>query len=200
MLDVAALKRRIRQRAQMLRLKLSTTYRDSWSQAITAQICSLAAVQRAKTVMFYRAFQNEPNIDSLFARLQESGTRCALPRVIDETNMEACLIHDLEQEMKPGFKGILEPVEVCPIVAPEEIDVIIIPGNSFDRAGHRLGSGMGFYDRYLARPEVNAVKIGIAYTFAILEEIPNEPHDVQMDYIVTEEHVLDCKAGKVVSG
>jgi len=200
MLHIAAFKKRIRQRAQMLRLRLSTAYRDRWSQAITAQICSLGVVQRAKTVMFYRAFQNEPNIDPLFVRLQESGMRCALPRVINETTMEACLIHDLEQEMKPGFKGILEPVEICPILSPEEIDVIIIPGNSFDRAGHRLGSGMGYYDRFLVRPGIKAVKIGIAYTFAILKEIPSEPHDVRMDFIVTEEHVLDCKTGGVISG
>ncbi len=67
----------------------------------------------------------------------------------------------------------------------DAIDAIAVPGVAFDRTGNRMGRGRGFYDRLL-KTTPNAVKIGLAYSFQILDEIPVEPHDVPMDLILSD--------------
>ena len=62
--------------------------------------------------------------------------------------------------------------------------IILIPGLAFDLQGGRLGRGMGYYDRFLAK-HPSLVKIGLCYDFQIIPEVPTEEHDVRMDYIVS---------------
>ena len=73
-----------------------------------------------------------------------------------------------------------------PLFAPEnydEIELAIIPGMAFDRAGHRLGRGKGYYDRLLSR--LKAAKLtGICWAFQLLDEVPSEPHDIPMHNII----------------
>ena len=59
----------------------------------------------------------------------------------------------------------------------------MVPGVAFDTGGNRMGRGRGFYDRLL-KSTPRAVKIGVAYGFQILDEIPVEPHDVKMDIVI----------------
>ena len=68
------------------------------------------------------------------------------------------------------------------------LDLIIVPAVAFDRRGNRLGRGKGFYDRLLQKAK--CPKIGIAYHFQLLDEIPAEPHDIPMDKIITEQGIL----------
>lgn len=71
-------------------------------------------------------------------------------------------------------------------------DMILIPSIAFDIRGYRLGRGAGHYDKYLA--EHNPLKIGVAESNKIIEYIPSEEHDIRMDYIISEEAVIDlCK-------
>ena len=63
------------------------------------------------------------------------------------------------------------------------VDLIVVPGVAFDYTGNRMGRGRGFYDRML-KAHPHAVKIGVAYGFQVLDEIPVEPHDVTMDMII----------------
>ena len=63
--------------------------------------------------------------------------------------------------------------------------MIIVPGVAFDPTGNRMGRGRGFYDRLL-KSTPNAIKVGVAYDFQMLDTLPVEPHDVKMDLIITE--------------
>lgn len=65
----------------------------------------------------------------------------------------------------------------------ETVDLIVVPGVAFDSHGNRMGRGRGFYDRML-KSTPNAVKIGVAYGFQMLDTIPVEPHDVPMDSVI----------------
>ena len=67
----------------------------------------------------------------------------------------------------------------------ESVDVIVVPGVAFDKEGHRMGRGRGFYDRLL-KETPNAYKIGVAFEFQMVESVPVEPHDVMMDCVVSE--------------
>lgn len=75
-----------------------------------------------------------------------------------------------------------------PPVSPNLIDVVIVPGTAFTRAGDRLGQGGGWYDRFLARIRDDCVSIGVGFAPQLIDQLPVEPHDVQLDLVVTDEH------------
>lgn len=93
---------------------------------------------------------------------------------------------------EPGLGGILEPIPALSmIVYARQLTGLLIPGLAFDRQGHRLGSGHGYYDRFLK--DYNGVKIGFAYSIQISEsELPFESHDQKMDYVATEKELISC--------
>ena len=72
------------------------------------------------------------------------------------------------------------------MVDPGAVDVILVPGLAFTRAGQRLGRGGGFYDRLLARLPAVTWKIGVCFEVQISDAVPSEPHDVTVDCVMTE--------------
>lgn len=78
------------------------------------------------------------------------------------------------------------------VVVPEEnpdaatVDLVLVPGLAFTPTGERLGQGGGWYDRFLAQVNARCVTIGVCFAVQICEELPVEPHDVSMAYVVTE--------------
>ena len=83
-----------------------------------------------------------------------------------------------------GFRGAPRSA-----LEPEVLDAIVIPAIALDANGRRLGYGAGFYDRALPR-FAPAKKIGVAYDFQLLAEVPVSPTDVAMDIVVTDTRVL----------
>lgn len=67
----------------------------------------------------------------------------------------------------------------------DRIDLIVVPGVAFDKKGHRMGRGRGFYDRFLAKSELcNAYKLGVCFPSQIVDSVPMDPHDVSMDDVI----------------
>lgn len=73
---------------------------------------------------------------------------------------------------------------------PPSIDLILVPGVAFSTDRHRLGRGGGFFDRLLAGPAANAFKLGVCFSFQMIESVPTGSHDVVMDAIVTDQRVF----------
>ncbi|RLF39548.1 MAG: 5-formyltetrahydrofolate cyclo-ligase, partial [Thermoplasmata archaeon] len=92
-------------------------------------------------------------------------------------------------DLERGAFGILEPQNKK--IYTGDIDIIIVPGIAFDFRGYRIGYGKGFYDRFLRGAD--ALKIGIAYDFQIVKQIPEDDGDVPVDIIVSEKRVLFCR-------
>jgi 5-formyltetrahydrofolate cyclo-ligase len=88
------------------------------------------------------------------------------------------------KQVELGAYKILEPKKHLPRLKPQQIDLAFIPGIAFSRDGHRVGYGKGFYDRLMKK--LTCPKIGIAYEFQIVNNIPGEKHDVPVDMIITE--------------
>ena len=85
--------------------------------------------------------------------------------------------------------GIDEPTEDSQEVSLHEVDMVLTPGTAFDRRGHRLGTGQGFYDRTLAT--YKGIKVGIAYALQVSSrDFVMESHDLPMEYVVTENYIL----------
>jgi len=93
-------------------------------------------------------------------------------------------------DVRPGALSILE-VPGAPAVPVSEIDVLLMPCQAVDRAGNRLGKGGGFFDRFLARPDLKAERIVIAFHEQIFDEVPVTETDLPVDRIVTDGEVLE---------
>ena len=132
----------------------------------------------AQTVLLYWSMPEEVDTHALIRKWSER-KRIVLPRVCGE-ELELRL-YDPER-MVPGYRGILEPAEDALPVPDAEIDLAIVPGLAFDRAGHRLGRGKGYYDRLL--PRLHCPKLGLAFPCQVLDEVPIEAHDVALDGII----------------
>jgi 5-formyltetrahydrofolate cyclo-ligase len=77
-----------------------------------------------------------------------------------------------------------------PSVAPESIDVVIVPGLAFTATGERLGQGGGWYDRFLARVRPECVTIGVGFQQQLLAELPTEAHDIPLTLVVSDTGVV----------
>ena len=94
-------------------------------------------------------------------------------------------------DLSPGRFNVLEPKAGCPSVPLNQLDLVFVPGVAFDFNGRRLGRGKGFYDRLLA--EVRGYKCGVAFEVQVIAAVPEEPHDVRVDSILTPARWQLCR-------
>jgi 5-formyltetrahydrofolate cyclo-ligase len=145
----------------------------------------------AKTILFYASFRSEVETHSMIKEALKAGKNLILPRVFKERHR--LLLYELKdlKELNAGFMGIPEPfVPDERTVAIDNIDLVIIPGAAFDYSGNRLGYGAGYYDYLLAERKRKMPVIALAYEEQIVDSIPAEEHDVQVDTIVTDKRVI----------
>lgn len=171
-------------RAVMHRKNLGITpsERAAASGRIFARAELSEAFGRARTVGVFCSLADEPDTSEALARWSAAGRRLAVPRV--EGDVMRFYEYD-PRTMRPGAFGIVEPGPEARLCEPRELDLVIVPGTAFTAAGARMGRGRGYYDKYLAQPEVHAVKIGVCYAHQLVGELPSEPHDVAMDQVIT---------------
>jgi 5-formyltetrahydrofolate cyclo-ligase len=79
-----------------------------------------------------------------------------------------------------------------PLVDPNQVDVVIVPGLAFTAAGDRLGQGGGWYDRFLSRIRVDCTMIGVGFQPQLIDAVPTEPHDITMTIVVSDAGALRC--------
>ena len=143
----------------------------------------LMAFDFGSPLAVYLASPDEINIDPFIEYMLHMGVEVVAPRWNGET-YELAKIKGLdEKNLRRGPMGIREPVD-ADIVEPKKVDAWIIPGLAFTRGGKRLGYGGGWYDRFLASAPKGTVKIGVAYSFQIVDDLPSEPHDIPLTDIV----------------
>ena len=134
----------------------------------------------------YLASPDETNIDPYIEYVLHMGVEVVAPRWNGETYELAKLKGLDEKDLRRGPMGIREPGD-ADIVEPKNVYAWIIPGLAFTRGGKRLGYGGGWYDRFLASAPKGAIKIGVAYSFQIVDDLPTKPHDIMLADIVEGE-------------
>lgn len=154
-------------------------------------------IKAAHTLLLYESLPDEVNTHEWLDELVLEGKRVLLPVVTDEENM---ILREYtgNQDLAEGFFHIMEPIgKPFPKSRYKEIEVAIIPGMSFDKKGHRLGRGKGYYDRFLSQWESKdfaqhldkqswvLYKIGVCFDFQKESSIPSESHDIVMDEVIT---------------
>jgi len=143
----------------------------------------------------YLASPDEINIGPYIEYMLHAGVEVVAPRWNGETYELAKLKGLDEKNLRRGPMGIREPID-ADVVEPKSVYAWIIPGLAFTRGGKRLGYGGGWYDRFLASAPKGAVKIGVAYSFQIVDDLPSEPHDIQLTDVVDgslEDDALEFK-------
>ncbi|MCH5330673.1 MAG: 5-formyltetrahydrofolate cyclo-ligase [Alistipes sp.] len=175
-------KKTIRAEVKAKLLEMSVEARLSASRAIFSRVSELPCFGSAVVVGVYASLPDEP----LTAEILREWSRCktvAVPRVEGESiNFYR---YDAERCVRGAF-GIMEPAPDAEPVSAGELDLLIVPGVAFTREGVRLGRGGGFYDRFLARPELRAFTAGVCFGVQIFDTLPSEPHDRRVDAVVCE--------------
>jgi len=166
---------------------MSPDERQNLSRAIESGVAGMSEYKRSRVVLAYAATEEEVRTAELIDCALAEGKTVVLPRV----EGEELVLHSIlgRRELSPGRFGILEPPASCPTVAPERVDLALIPGVAFDQAGWRLGMGKGFYDRLLPKLE-KAFTVGLAYESQIVDEVERGGHDRPVDAVVTEKRVI----------
>ena len=116
----------------------------------------------------------------------------ALPAFNTEKHeMQPYKVDAFDTDMTLGPRNILEPdPERCKIIPIERIDIAIIPGVALDEKGGRIGSGEGYYDRFIGKLPITTRKVALSLECQIVQQVPMESHDRFMDIIITEDRVI----------
>ncbi|HYR08497.1 MAG TPA: 5-formyltetrahydrofolate cyclo-ligase, partial [Longimicrobium sp.] len=157
---------------------------------IARRVWDVAEVAGARTLLLYASLPEEVGTDEIAAEARRRGITLVYPRCLPEGRMT---LHqaDSPDVLRPGRFGIREPdADACPIRAVGDVDAALIPGLAWDRAGHRLGRGGGYYDRLLAHPDWRGFRCGLFFAAQEFPSIPREDWDIRLDAIVTEREVV----------
>jgi 5-formyltetrahydrofolate cyclo-ligase len=140
----------------------------------------------------FMPMKSEINPLPLLRKLAAAGARLALPVVAGQGKPLIMRAWAFGEPLAAGVWGIREPEPSAPAVAP---DLLIVPLLAFDRAGHRIGYGAGYYDLTLAalRARQTVVAIGVAFAAQEIEAVPATPHDAPLDIVLTEREVIDLR-------
>lgn len=159
--------------------------------AICERVMTWSVFQAATCVAIYVSVRKEVDTHRLIDLALEMGKQVCVPLTQRKGVMVFQEISSFDA-LQPARFGLLEPAyDAAQIVIPEDLDLVIVPGIAFDKSGNRLGFGGGYYDRYLAHCE--AIRVGLAYGFQVVDDIPIEEHDVCVDWLVTEHEVIACQ-------
>jgi 5-formyltetrahydrofolate cyclo-ligase len=185
-------KANLRAAALARRDALSGAHRDAAAQAIAARGLPVA-IMPGMVVAGYSPIRSEINPVPLMRALAAQGVQLALPVIAARDQPLRFRAWSLDDRLVRGPLGIPEP---SPEAAETIPDIVLVPLAAFDRAGHRIGYGAGHYDRSLAplRAARRIVVIGLAFATQEIEAVPALPHDVALDYVLTEAQLFDFRS------
>lgn len=180
-------KSEIRKAMKAYRAEIPKEQKKQMDHAIWTRFLNLQKVQKAQHFFVYASFGTEIDTLSLMEKLWNAGKNVYAPRV-KGNEMDFYEITSM-QDLKKGYRDILEPIDsLLPVSGLSGI--MIMPGLAFDRKGHRIGYGGGFYDRYIASQKNDLYKIAVSYQKQILPLVAAQEHDQTADCIVTEQEMI----------
>ena len=180
-------KTEIRQQLRQRLADMTDAQRHAKSVAACALVAATAEFQQAKSVMLFLSTPLEVDTAPLALRAWQHGKMVVVPKVSwDAKRMVPIEIASLSDEhVRLTQKGIREPISGSPVPL-SFIDLVVVPGLGFTEQGHRIGRGMGFYDRFLAQPDFLGVSCGLAFEEQVMPSIPMLDHDVPLCMLATD--------------
>jgi len=185
------LKNELRGRALARRDELGVEARIDAAAAI-ADVRLPVELPPGVIVAGYSPINSEIDPFPLMRSLADRGATLALPVIIERDTPLIFRAWRSDEDLVRGPFGIFQPSSDAPEVEP---DIVLAPLAAFDRDGHRIGYGRGYYDRTLQN--LRAVKrmtvIGLAFAVQEIEVVPRLPHDEQLDCVLTERDLIDMR-------
>ena len=185
-------KQRLRTVLRRQRSALSAQEVEKNSQRIAACLLARSIFHQARQLMLYSSDENEVETDGLWQAARRRGKYVYYPRISADKQAIEFVRRQDEDHLIPGIFDILIPPGEDLLTGVSKTDLVLLPGVGFDRAGHRLGRGRGYYDRALRDLLAGALRVGLAYDYQIVAHIPIDEHDERVDYIVTEKRLIEC--------
>ncbi len=174
-------------RSVLRRLKaMDSAQRAADSAALRARLLPLLADMEAQlarplSIALYAPLPHEVDLIPLLQACPQH--RYAFPRCHAGRRLSFHLVREPAQELQPGAMGIPTPAATLPCMAPEEVDLLLVPGVAFTEQGERLGYGGGFYDSLIPCC-TQARLLALAFAEQMLPEIPCEAHDVRLPQLL----------------
>ncbi len=184
-------KAELRQEALARRDALPADARAAAAETIAARGLPLATASGA-TVSGFFPMRSEINPMPLLRRLAGDGAELALPVVAGRGKPLIIRAWSFGAPLEAGVWGIRQPPDAAPEAFP---DLLIVPLAAFDRTGHRIGYGAGYYDMTIRRLRAMkpVIAVGIAFAAQEIPAVPAGPHDERLDLVLTEREVIDCR-------
>lgn len=178
-MDKKELRKQIREKkAAMSREEIERASRELCSQFLASE-----QYRQAKTVYGYLPYNQEVRTTPILEQALLDGKRVAVPKVYGD-EMRFIYLTDLSN-VDLGYKGIPEPVADGP-VADDPTALVLMPGLVFDKEGHRIGYGGGFYDKFLAS-EPGHPTVALCYAFQMVDALETEEYDIPVDCVLWAE-------------
>jgi 5-formyltetrahydrofolate cyclo-ligase len=163
---------------ELARIAASDLIADSVMQLV-------ARFPAGEVIALYAPKGTEVDTARIDAFARARGLRVAYPRVVDGTKLLS--FHETTIEaLEDGHFSLREPRADSPVTELSSVSAFIIPGLAFDRHGGRIGWGRGYYDVTLAAANPQALRIGLGFECQLVEQVPRDPHDVHLHYVVSE--------------
>ncbi len=163
--------------------------------AVCTNLINSHIFKNADTILCYSALKYEISINEFIKCALALDKTVALPYCTDKNgNMQFYIIKSFD-DLKHGSFGISEPdTDKCKLLQSFNNAIIIVPGLCFSTDGRRLGYGKGYYDRFLQNSSL--ISVGLCYNTFVRDDIPVGEFDKSVDFVITEDSVINCKADK----
>ena len=175
-MDKTALRREIREKKRAMTAEEILRR----SQMLAEKFLATEVYRTAKSLYGYLPYNQEVNTVPILEQALRDGKRVAVPKIYGDT-MRFIWLDDLNKVEKSS-KGIPEPIADEP-TADDETALVLMPGLAFDEAGHRIGYGGGFYDKFLAAEPAHPT-LALCYDFQMLEHLETEEFDIPVDQVL----------------
>jgi 5-formyltetrahydrofolate cyclo-ligase len=162
------------------------------TKAIEARLFGFANFLEARIALLYIDRENEVRTKSILKRAYDFNKIVVLPAFDPERlKMTTLKVDHPDKDLVPGPRGVAEPNPArCKPVPLQKIDIAIIPGLAFDEKGARIGSGFGYYDRFIPDLPATTRKVALAFEEQIIPQVPTESHDKHVDIIITDKRII----------
>ena len=173
-------KKQLRTRIREQKRAMTPEQIERTSARLAELFAASEAYKNAKTIYGYLPYNQEVRTVPMLEHALRDGKKVAVPKVYGD-EMRFIYMTDLTQ-VAVGYAGIPEPIADGP-VADDPTALVLMPGLAFDKEGHRVGYGGGFYDRFLAR-EPEHPTVALCYEFQMLPKLETEEFDIPVDSVL----------------
>lgn len=191
---MSADKHAIRQALRGRRRRLGADAVDAAGAVVWAQLRGFASYQTASVLIAYIPSENEVPTERALADSAAVHRDVYLPK---NSGAAGFVRWRVGEPLIPGRGGVWEPLAGVPL-APGTAAMALVPLVAWDEHGTRLGRGGGFYDRVFAGGTADIVRVGLAYEFQYWPDLPRDPWDVPLEYVITEQRVVRCVVNAAV--